>query len=55
MLSTSDKKIPCIIMTRVVGFFSDVSQFNLGKKEEFRNRVYYKIKDDCHDKSAMYS
>ena len=32
----------CEIWTRVMGYFRPVSQFNIGKKGEFKERVYFK-------------
>ena len=37
------KKVPTEIYTRVVGFFRPVNQWNPGKKEEFNDRLPYKI------------
>lgn len=34
----SQKKIPCEIYSRITGFYRPVSEFNLGKKEEFKER-----------------
>ena len=36
-------KIECEVWTRAVGFFRPVSSFNKGKKEEFKDRVPYKL------------
>ena len=36
-------KIPMEIYSRCVGYMRPVSQWNKGKKEEFKNRVTYKI------------
>lgn len=35
-------KVPTEIYSRVVGYFRPVSQWNRGKKEEFRERKYMK-------------
>jgi len=34
---------PCEVFTRVVGYMRPVSQFNLGKKEEYKERVSFKL------------
>ena len=34
---------PCEVYTRVVGYMRPVSQFNKGKKEEYRERVNYRF------------
>lgn len=40
---TTELKIPVECYSRVVGFFRPVSHWNLGKQEEFSERVTYKI------------
>ena len=41
------KKIPCLIFSRVCGYFSPVKQnWNKGKQEEFKDRLEYKIPED---------
>jgi len=39
------KRVPVETWSRVCGFFRPVSNFNLGKQEEFRERKTYKIKE----------
>lgn len=34
----------CQIFSRVCGYFAPTKNFNLGKKEEFRDRKVFKIK-----------
>ena len=41
MTSTARKRVPCIVMSRVVGYISIVSQWNKGKKQEWKDRVTY--------------
>ena len=43
MLSTSDKKIPVEVYSRVVGYYRPVKQWNKGKQEEFKLRKSYRI------------
>lgn len=33
----------CEVYTRVIGYLRPVSEFNLGKKEEFKTRVNFKF------------
>ena len=40
-----EKRVPVETWSRVCGFFRPVSNFNLGKQEEFRERKTYKIKE----------
>ena len=37
------KRQPVISYSRVVGYLSPISQWNKGKKEEFRDRKTYKV------------
>lgn len=37
------KRVPCIVMTRVVGYISAVHLWNDGKAQEFKDRKTYKI------------
>ncbi len=36
----------CEVWTRVMGYFRPVSQFNIGKKGEYKERVYYRAEDN---------
>lgn len=42
---TDAERQPCEIWTRVMGYHRPVSSFNVGKKGEFRERVYFN--EDC--------
>lgn len=42
------KKVPCLIYSRVVGYFQPVQHWNKGKREEFNDRKNFdpkKIKE----------
>ncbi|HNT13216.1 MAG TPA: anaerobic ribonucleoside-triphosphate reductase [Spirochaetota bacterium] len=39
----SERKVPVEVYSRVVGYFRPVNQWNKGKKEEFKDRVNFKI------------
>ena len=41
----ADKKIPCEVYSRVVGYFRPVSQWNKGKQEEFKERHEFNFKE----------
>ena len=45
------RKIPCQIMSRVVGYYSVVDGWNKGKKEEFRMRKTFDVSDDIKKES----
>jgi anaerobic ribonucleoside-triphosphate reductase len=38
-----NKKIPCEIYSRVVGYYRPVAQWNKGKQEEWNEKIFYKI------------
>lgn len=38
--------VPVEVYSRVVGYFRPVNQWNKGKREEFNERVEYKIKSE---------
>ncbi len=40
------KRTVCEVFSRVVGYIRPVSGWNKGKKEEFKNRKTYKIKEE---------
>ncbi|KUK56947.1 MAG: hypothetical protein XD80_1664 [Synergistales bacterium 53_16] len=39
--SENSRRTRCEVYSRVVGFLSPVSQWNRGKKEEYRDRVTF--------------
>jgi len=39
-------KVPVETYTRVVGFYAKVANFNPGKRQEFEDRVYFKLPED---------
>jgi len=39
-------KVPVETFTRVVGFFRPIANFNPGKRQEFEERVYFKLPED---------
>ena len=46
------KVVPCLIYSRVVGYFSPVqTHWNPGKKAEFAERKNYKIPEANHEKN----
>lgn len=42
-MKANNKKMPCEIYSRVVGYFRPVSQWNPGKQEEFKDRKPYDV------------
>ena len=39
-----DKRQQCEIWSRVMGYMRNVNSFNVGKKSEFKERNFFKIK-----------
>ena len=37
------KKIPCEVYSRIVGYFRPISEWNKGKKEEYKDRASMKV------------
>ena len=44
-----DRRTPCEVWTRVMGYFRPWSQFNKGKKSEFNDRVWFKEEKENED------
>lgn len=38
VFKTSDKKVPCLVYSRVVGYYRPTSSYNKGKVEEWSER-----------------
>ena len=39
------KVVPCEIYSRIVGYYRPVQNWNIGKRQEFKERKYVRIKD----------
>lgn len=37
-----DRKVPCEVYSRIVGYHRPIGFWNKGKKEEYKQRVVYK-------------
>ncbi len=37
------KKVPCEVYSRVVGYLRPVKNWNAGKKQEFKERITFKL------------
>jgi anaerobic ribonucleoside-triphosphate reductase len=42
-----EERQPCEVWTRVMGYMRPVANFNIGKKQEHKDRVYYKVGELC--------
>jgi len=40
-----EKRVPCEVYSRVVGYLRPISSWNVGKVAEFEDRVEYKIQE----------
>lgn len=45
---TDEERQPCEIWTRVMGYYRPVSEFNIGKKSEHRERRFF-MEDKVRD------
>lgn len=41
---TEERKIPCLVMSRVVGYISPVNFWHKGKQQEWKERKTYNIR-----------
>jgi len=39
------RAIPCLVYSRVVGYYSPIQYWNNGKKEEFKDREYIDVSE----------
>ncbi len=46
-------KIPVETYSRVVGYYRPVNQWNNGKRNEFEDRVHYKVPELIKEKPAV--
>lgn len=44
----NNKRQPCEVFSRVVGYVRPVRQWNYGKQEEFKDRKLFTVKDMTH-------
>jgi len=44
-----ERQVKCDVFSRVVGFLTPVSHWNVGKQQEWRERVTYKVKGKGDD------
>lgn len=42
----ADKRIPCEVFVRVVGYYRPINQMNAGKKEEQRERILLRVPEE---------
>jgi len=46
---TDKKKVPCEVYSRIVGYLRPVAYWNKGKKQEFEDRVVYRVSSEVKD------
>ena len=49
-----EERQPCEVWTRVMGYLRPYSEFNVGKKSEFRSRVNFSRKPPSFRKSSYF-
>ena len=45
-MTGDEKRTRCEVYSRVVGYMRPISQWNLGKQQEFKDRKVFKIKKE---------
>ncbi len=45
-----DKRVPCEVFSRVVGYFRPVNNWNAGKQAEFKDRLEYDLEKSLESK-----
>ena len=48
-----EKKVPTEVYSRVVGYFRPVSQWNKGKREEFKERKEFKVDSVVDERTSI--
>jgi anaerobic ribonucleoside-triphosphate reductase len=43
MSETKKRAVPCLVMSRVCGYFAAITSFNKGKRQEFADRKVYDV------------
>ena len=41
----AEKKVPCEVYSRVVGYLRPVQNWNKGKRQEFKERATYRVEN----------
>lgn len=44
MSDPTARRIPCEVYSRIVGYLRPVQNWNMGKKQEFKDRKTYRVK-----------
>lgn len=47
LMTHADKRTKCVVYTRVMGYHRPVESFNIGKKQEHKERIHF-----CEDKKV---
>ena len=51
--ANKEKRTKCMVYTRVMGYHRPVESFNIGKKGEHKNRVFFTTADRGCDESDL--
>jgi anaerobic ribonucleoside-triphosphate reductase len=41
---TDKRRIPCQVYSRIVGYYAPLQSWNAGKKQEYKERVEYRVR-----------
>lgn len=42
-MSETKKRVRCLVFSRVVGYYQPVTNWNIGKQQEYKDRVIYDV------------
>jgi len=48
---TENKRIECLVFSRIVGYYQPVRQWNKGKQKEWKERVPYELAKALKDRT----
>lgn len=48
-----EKRTKCLVYTRVMGYHRPVESFNIGKKAEHKQRIYFKQPENLTEQSCQ--
>lgn len=49
---SEQKRVRCLVFSRVVGYLQPTSQWNKGKQQEWVDRITYKVKGELDAKAV---
>ena len=47
----TEKRVPCEVYSRIVGYIRPIRNWNAGKRQEFEDREVFKVPQDMEEES----